>query len=233
MVGYANSEKTRKALIDAAGELVAEKGFDNVTTRAIAEKAGENIGSLHYHFGSKNELFQAVLEEATKTVRNNSFETLLENYPSILETPLGQARALRIVVHSKIVSLFQSDYPRWYCRVVFQVYRGKGPMREWLFKKILRPWLETVEAIFHSISPDLSKEELFSHAFLLVTPLVFHVNYMEAVLAYAGKSELSHEYFQMLEDILVRQVQCYFALPDDRQVDDDSEGGKKDEQRNG
>ncbi len=222
MVGYANSEKTRKALIDAAGELVAEKGFDNVTTRAIAEKAGENIGSLHYHFGSKKKLFRVVLEEVTKTFRNSSLRAMLEEDPSLLETPLGQAKALRIIVHSKMVSLFQSEDPQWYCRVIFQVFRDRGPMRDWLFKEVLRPWLDVVEEVFRCISPGLNTEEIFFHSFLLVTPLVFHANHMDAVLAYTGKKEFSQEYFRMLENILVRQAQCYFGLPRDVQIHEEN-----------
>jgi AcrR family transcriptional regulator len=56
---YSNSETTRMALIM---ELFAEHGHNAVTTRAIAEKAGENIGVIHYHFGCKDGLINAVMD---------------------------------------------------------------------------------------------------------------------------------------------------------------------------
>ena len=59
MATYETSIKTKEALINAAGELAAEKGFASVSTRAIALRADENVGSIHYHFGSKEKLFEA------------------------------------------------------------------------------------------------------------------------------------------------------------------------------
>ncbi|MCJ7600062.1 MAG: TetR/AcrR family transcriptional regulator, partial [Desulfobulbaceae bacterium] len=59
MATYETSLKTREALINAAGELAAEVGFASVSTRAIAVLAKENAGSIHYHFGSKEKLFEA------------------------------------------------------------------------------------------------------------------------------------------------------------------------------
>ena len=43
---YETSTKTRQVLINAAGELAAEQGIGAVTLRAIAPRAGENVGSI-------------------------------------------------------------------------------------------------------------------------------------------------------------------------------------------
>ena len=51
MATYSNSMKTQAALIEAAGELFAEKGIGNVTTREIAAKAGTVQNAITYHFG--------------------------------------------------------------------------------------------------------------------------------------------------------------------------------------
>ncbi len=62
-----NSEKTRKKLIEAAGQLFAERGFNGVTVRDIAQKAGTNLSALNYHFRSKEALYREVILEACKT----------------------------------------------------------------------------------------------------------------------------------------------------------------------
>ncbi len=41
---------TRQRLLDAAAELIAERGWGQVTTRAIAERAGLPHGTVSYHF---------------------------------------------------------------------------------------------------------------------------------------------------------------------------------------
>ena len=52
---------TKKSLVDAAATLIAERGFDAVTVREITGKADTNIASVKYHFGSKEELIDAVV----------------------------------------------------------------------------------------------------------------------------------------------------------------------------
>jgi len=51
---------TKLALISAASELFAENGFDTVSLRDITGRAGANVASVKYHFGSKEGLIDAV-----------------------------------------------------------------------------------------------------------------------------------------------------------------------------
>jgi AcrR family transcriptional regulator len=52
-------------LIKAAGELIAERGVSAATSRAITERAGENLASITYYFGSKEILVsEALVREA-------------------------------------------------------------------------------------------------------------------------------------------------------------------------
>jgi AcrR family transcriptional regulator len=54
---------TQRALLDAARELFAGKGFDRTTVRDIAALAGVNQALLFRYFGSKEELLGRVLAE--------------------------------------------------------------------------------------------------------------------------------------------------------------------------
>jgi len=47
--------------MDAAQDLFAEDGYDHVSVRAIAERAGVNLALINRYFGSKRELFHEVL----------------------------------------------------------------------------------------------------------------------------------------------------------------------------
>lgn len=62
---------TRDRLIAVAIDLFGSKGFDAASTREIAAVAGTNIGSITYHFGSKEGLQEAAghaIAERMKTV---------------------------------------------------------------------------------------------------------------------------------------------------------------------
>jgi AcrR family transcriptional regulator len=55
-------DRRRRDLLDATFTLIAEKGFEGLRTRDIAARAGVNIATLHYHFGTKEALLAALME---------------------------------------------------------------------------------------------------------------------------------------------------------------------------
>jgi AcrR family transcriptional regulator len=60
-VAQADPQTTRRRILAGAGELFAQRGFRAATMREIAERAGVNLASAHYHFGSKQELYLEVV----------------------------------------------------------------------------------------------------------------------------------------------------------------------------
>ena len=215
MTTYSTGAGTRRVLIEAAGELAAEVGFSNVSTRAVARRAGENAGSIHYHFGGKGNLFEAVLLEATKPMREEVLADVVAGYEPLLVSAEGRARALRLFVHAMIEALFRDDEPAWACRVVYQVLRKAGPLRNFVVEKVIDPWLCAAEGLFRAIDPGLTEEEPLLHAFLVAMPVYFHADYMDVILDRMGVGGSGTAYLAKLEDRIVWQTQRYFGLPCD------------------
>jgi AcrR family transcriptional regulator len=61
-------DSRRETVLEAAAELFAAKGFDGVSMRDIAKRAGMLSGSLYYHFPSKDDLFAEVHSAAVARV---------------------------------------------------------------------------------------------------------------------------------------------------------------------
>src|SRR5919197_1706774 len=61
-------ETTRAALLAAARELFAERGYAGVSTEEIVERAGVTRGALYHHFRGKDDLFRAVCEQIEREV---------------------------------------------------------------------------------------------------------------------------------------------------------------------
>jgi AcrR family transcriptional regulator len=57
-----DADRSRKAILDAAETLFAERGFEAVSLQEIGDVAGLSRGTPNYFFGSKQDLYVAVLE---------------------------------------------------------------------------------------------------------------------------------------------------------------------------
>jgi AcrR family transcriptional regulator len=55
--------RTREALLGAAARVYARRGFDGATLDEVAEEAGFTKGAVYDHFGSKEKLLLALLDE--------------------------------------------------------------------------------------------------------------------------------------------------------------------------
>ena len=62
----ARSERTRSKLIEVAGQVFAELGFDGATGQAICQRAGVHTAAIVYHFDGMVGMYRAVLEEARR-----------------------------------------------------------------------------------------------------------------------------------------------------------------------
>ncbi len=70
----------RERILEAAGELIGEVGWANVTTRQISQRAGVNNALVHYYFGTKSDL---LLEAASAVFEAEIAATLIDPAGSI------------------------------------------------------------------------------------------------------------------------------------------------------
>ena len=71
-------EATRTALLAAARQLFAEKGYAGAGREEIVARAGVTRGAMYHHFASKHELFRAVVEELEQEVMGRVAEAGME-----------------------------------------------------------------------------------------------------------------------------------------------------------
>lgn len=77
---------TKEQIINVAERLFAEKGFAGTSLRNVIREAGVNIAAVHYHFGSKEELFVAVVRRAAQQIVTSQLEQLAK-YENLDEPP--------------------------------------------------------------------------------------------------------------------------------------------------
>jgi AcrR family transcriptional regulator len=101
-----DKEQRRRALIEAANSVFAERGFDAATTREIAERAGCAEGLIHRYFAGKRGLLLAIMDYKTLTTGEEfaadlpicSSVRMRSSRYSYDINPGGKARFMRVCV---------------------------------------------------------------------------------------------------------------------------------------
>jgi AcrR family transcriptional regulator len=73
----------REAVLDAAERLLTKYGYAGVTARRLAKEAGVNLGLIHYHFGSMENVFVEALERFTSRLTERQKELYATDAPFI------------------------------------------------------------------------------------------------------------------------------------------------------
>ena len=66
------AQQTMKRFLDAAEDIFGRYGYEGTTIRAIAAKAGVNLGTLKHYWGSKRELFRDLLQRRLQPVHDEA-----------------------------------------------------------------------------------------------------------------------------------------------------------------
>lgn len=91
-MGSDTKPNTKVQLLDAAERAIAERGYAGTTLRNIASEADANLAAVHYHFGSKEELFRAVVARIARPVVERQLELLSALQPQAgAEAPAVEA----------------------------------------------------------------------------------------------------------------------------------------------
>ena len=134
MPGGSKSERTKLRIQQAAARLFASRSFETVSTRAIAKEAGVDAALIHHYFGSKEGLFQAVLNAA---LRPEQLEALV-----VSESPEDWGRQL-VRAADKV---WTSPAAPALKAVVRRVLVGhEGMLREFVTRSLLNRFLSHIE----------------------------------------------------------------------------------------
>ena len=126
------AEKTRQDLIKAALSVFSQKGYAATTLEDVAKETGVTRGAIYWHFGSKAELYSALLEEysargseiaQTAVAEGGSMVDILRRIFIRLLTAVESDPALRAVME---INLFKTEYsPELSDTLSMQVENGR------------------------------------------------------------------------------------------------------------
>jgi len=104
-------DETRKKLIEAAGEVFAEVGFNDATVREICSRAGTNIAAVNYHFRDKLSLYTEVLRSSMMAQAGAALNSSAP-YPS------DPKAGLKILIYEWFERTREGGRPSWLGRIM-------------------------------------------------------------------------------------------------------------------
>lgn len=93
--------KTKRKIFETSMKLFAEKGYDATSIEDITETVGVAKGTLYYHFTSKEEIFDFLVEEGIKLLQN-SVDIKAAKYANYLD----KIKAI-VLIQIKIVNKYE------------------------------------------------------------------------------------------------------------------------------
>ena len=140
--------------MDTAVRIFAEQGYGGTSLRHIIAEAQVNLAAIHYHFGSKEELLDAVIAQNIQPVNAERIERLTR----LEERTEGEAVAVDAILEAFVAPTMTvthgSEFPRMMGRLI-----GEGLMPE-LARRHFSEAGRRFWAAFRRALPDLSDAEL-------------------------------------------------------------------------
>jgi len=137
-------EDTRRtAILDAAAQLIAERGYHSVRISDIAKVVGTSTGSVHYYFPGKNDVLTSALHHAIERAferQSKELKSIPDAHQRLLKLidmqlprvgPLRDEWALwmqfwaEATIRPELRPIHNAYYARWHEAVVRIVTRGQ------------------------------------------------------------------------------------------------------------
>ena len=153
-------EATRRRILDVAEQLFAERGFGAVSLREIVMKAGTNVASVHYHFGSKEELVRQVFARRAPPVLDQ-IEELLDEAAAYAGRPDYLDRVVLAIIAPSIRGRSAEDHgARIFNRLRSHLVTENLEFADSIFDIVYRKVSRRVLAVLQVALPDLPPNEL-------------------------------------------------------------------------
>jgi AcrR family transcriptional regulator len=144
MAARIQPDGTHARLLEVAGRIFAEEGFQAAKVRTICARAGVNIAAVNYHFGDKLGLYREVLSYALCAAETAA--QLERGLPG--KTP---EEKLRRFVRGTLHQMYGEGQPAWPVRLMTHELAQPTPAFEGVVEQIMRPRYDALRGLVASV----------------------------------------------------------------------------------
>ncbi len=160
--------ETDHRLLEAAGEVFAEKGFHKATIREICRRADANVAAVNYHFGNKEGLYAAVLKYARRCAARSPAPD-----DGVPESELQEQ--LREFIHNFLQRIFDTGRPAWLAKLMAREMVEPTRVLDKIVQEQIAPNHARLRRIIRGIvGEDVDEEGVRHSALSIVGQCVFY-----------------------------------------------------------
>lgn len=139
------NDPTRQRILEAAGQVFAEKGFEETSIREICGRANANIAAVNYHFGDKFALYVDAVKQA------HCQQGPPPDFPWTAETT--PAQKLSDFIHQMMTMMLDRDRPTWHLELMLREMARPTKVCEDLVREFIGPMFTALLGIINEFVP--------------------------------------------------------------------------------
>jgi len=156
-------QSTKQAILDAAEELFARKGFHATSLRSLTGKAGVNLAAVNYHFGSKEALIEAVIKRRLlplNEIRAQRLEEVRERAAQAKRPPDPRA-ALRAFVEPTLAFSRSGPGPGSFTTIIGRALAESDQTVMPVFLQHIQPLYDRLFTTLCEALPEVPRSEVY------------------------------------------------------------------------
>lgn len=191
-------DDTKQRLINAAGEMFAEKGFEAASIRDICQRAEANLAAVNYHFGDKRQLYVAAVRHA-QCCRQE--DVPFPEWP--VEMPAVDR--LRAFIETMFARMLAGDRPRWHLEIMLRELARPTEACAAVVEDYIRPMADNLRTILRDLLPDeLSEQQRWMIGFSVVGQVLFYYVHQPIIRLLIGPAGIEPLPLDRLADHVTR-----------------------------
>ena len=152
---------TKSRILDVAEHLFMEHGFEATSLRQLTSSAGVNLAAVNYHFGTKEELFQAVLTRRLDPMNQERIELLAKLERECGARPIACERILAaMLVPALRLARDERRGGKNFLRLLGRAYADPAPFIRHFLSAQYAEMISRYKEAFRRALPHLSRHEL-------------------------------------------------------------------------
>ena len=184
--------KTKRKIFETSMKLFAEKGYDATSIEEITATVGVAKGTLYYHFSSKEEIFNFLVEEGVKLLKNS-----IAIKTAKLESSIDKIRAI-VLIQIKVLVKYEN-----FMTIILSQIWGNDP-RSQMCRNYVFEYIQMIEQI---VENGINKKEIIDGDKNVIASGIFGFTCSSLIYKMRTDKEINvQELYSEIEKTFIRKL---------------------------